>query len=333
MLEGLDDITFEDLSKFRKKEDAPEYPLVRIVGQQSMKKALMLLASNPDMGNMLLMGEEGIGKATAARGLRDLLPDINVVTECAFNCDPEDDDELCPGCKKTKAKKTKLDVITRPTPLSELPLGASDKIIFGGFDHKGDFKPGIIGKVNRGYLLVEKANLLNPSILDRLLALTETGVHKHTEDDKEFVHAARFVLIATLNPEDGELDVEAIARFPVVLNVKAIKDIEERIEIVRRVEAYKKDPEDFVTKSQREIAAFKNRVQNSRRMIKRADLPKKVATAINKVLKDVNQDNDWIKNALRQAALANAVFDDRLWVTLDDVAEVAEMVLGYRVES
>jgi magnesium chelatase subunit I len=333
MHEDFDDITFEDLSKFRKKEDAPEYPLVRIVGQQAMKKALMLLASNPDMGNMLLMGEEGIGKATAVRGLKDLLPDINVVTECAFNCNPDDDDELCPNCKKMKGEKGKLDVLTKPTPLSELPLGASDKIIFGGFDHKDVFKPGIIGKVNRGYLLVEKANLLESSILDRLLTLTETGVHKHTENDNEYVHAAKFVLIATLNPDDGELDEETIARFSVVINVKAIKDIEERIEIVRRVEAYKQDPKDFVTKSQREITAFKNRVQNSRGMIKRADLPKKVATAINKVLKEINQDNDWTKDALRQAALANAVFDDRLWVTLDDVAEVAEMVLGYRVET
>ncbi|KYK25807.1 MAG: hypothetical protein AYK23_03700 [Candidatus Proteinoplasmatales archaeon SG8-5] len=331
MLEDLDDITFEDLSKFRKKEEAPDFPLVRIVGQQQMKRALMLLASNPGIGNMLLVGEAGTGKGTAARGLKTLLPNLEVVKDCEYNCSPGDKDDMCLAC--TSKAKGKLEVTAGPTPLLELPIGASEKMIFGSFDHKGRFKPGIIGRANKGYLLVERANLLGSDMLLKLLDVSESGVHKYREGKKEYVHPSKFVIIGTMNPEDGELDDEVLGRFGMVIEVRSIKDIEERIEIVRNVETYRNDPKDFVEKSRRETLAFKERIANSRNLIKRADVPKKVQTAIDKVAKQVNQDNDWVKGTLQQAALANAAFDDRIWVTVDDVAEVADIVLGHRVEA
>jgi Mg-chelatase subunit ChlI len=333
MPEGdVDEVTFTDLSKFRKKEDVPEFPLVRIVGQTSMNKALLLIASNPAIGNLLIMGELGTGKGTAAKRLRDLLPEIDVVADCQINCDPKGKTDLCPKCTEQKTKG-ELKKSKRPIPLIELPIGASEKRIFGGFDHKGLFKAGIIGRANRGYLIVERANLLDQGVLVKLLDEAERGVHKHEGKEGEYVHPSSFNIIATLNPEDGELEVDVLNRFNLIVGVKAIKDIEERIEIVRRVEAYKVDPKDFVMKSQREIAAFKKRIEEARNNIKRADVPKKVTTTINKVIKKVGQDNDWVKKALEEAALANAVFNDRLWVTIDDVAEVAEMVLEHRVET
>lgn len=327
--EDIDEITFADLSKFKKKEKIPAFPLVRVVGQQSMNRALFLTGSNPSIGNLLLMGEAGTGKGTAAKGLGAILPDMDVVTGCEYNCDPENKGNLCIKCTET-GKKGGTETSTRPVPLLELPIGASEKRIFGGFDHKSRFKPGIVGRANRGYLLVERVNLLDPDILGRLLTVAETGMNRHEADGREFVHPANFVIIATMNPEDGELENEVMDHFGMVVKVKGIKDIEERIEIVRRVEAYKENPDDFVAKSQREMVAFRKRVKNSRDNMKRADVPKKVVTTINKVVKKVDLDNDRVKDALREAALANAVFNDRLWVTVDDVAEVAEMVLGHR---
>ena len=329
MSSDLDEIVFADLSKFQKKKDTPPFPLVAIVGQQVMKKTLLLHAVNPKIGSIMLMGEAGIGKSTAVRGLRDILPIVDAIIGCYYNCNPDDKKNWCNSCKSSVEDLNSFPI---RIPISELPIGASEKRIFGGFDHKSILKPGFVGKVNRGYLLIPRANLVEPDVLNRILDISEAGIHKNKSESGDFVHPAEFNVIATMNPEDGELDDEVLERFSMVINVKAIKDIEERIEIVRRVEAYRHDPEDFVHKNRREMEAFCARITRARDLVNRADVPKKVITAIKKVSKKLGQDNDWVKDALRQAALANAAFDDRVWVTVDDVAEIAELVLGHRIE-
>ena len=328
MAGDLDEIVFADLSKFQKKKEIPPFPLVAIVGQQEMKKTLLLHASNPKIGNIMLVGEAGIGKATAVRGLRYLLPEAEAITGCFYNCHPEDKDNWCEDCKTTAE-----DISSFPTrvPILELPIGASEKRIFGGFDHKSRYKPGFVGRVNHGYLILPRVNLLDPEILKKLLDISETGIHKNESEDGKFIHPADFKITATMNPEDGELDNDVLERFSIIVNVKAIKDIEERIEIVRRVEAYRADPEDFVHKNRREMEAFGARVTRARDIVTRADVPKKVENAIQKTIKKVGLDLDWVADALTQAALANAAFDDRVWVTVDDVAEIAELVLGHRM--
>jgi len=328
MSSDLDEIVFADLSKFRKKKEVEPFPIVAIVGQQVMKKTLLLHASNPKIGNIMLIGEAGIGKSTAARGLRDILPQTDSITGCFYNCHPEDKQNWCMNCKSSVE-----DLSSYPTriPIMELPIGASEKRIFGGFDHKSRLKPGFVGRVNRGYLILPRVNLLDPDILSKLLDISEAGIHKSSSESGDFTHPADFKIIATMNPEDGELDDEVLERFSLIINVKAIKDIEERIEIVRRVEAYRADPEDFVHKNRREMEAFSARVTRARDLVKRTDMPKKVESAINKTIKKIGQDNEWVKEAIVQTALANAAFDDRVWVTVDDVAEIADLVLGHRM--
>ncbi len=329
MSSDFEEIEFADLSKFKKKEEAPPFPLVAIVGQQSLKKALMLLASNPDIGNMLIVGEAGTGKSTAARGLKDMLPVVDMVSGCAYNCNPHNKNGWCNECKSSVHD---LNSFPARVPLLELPIGASEKRIFGGFDHKSRLKPGYVGRVNRGYLIIPRINLLEPENVNRLLDISEANIHKYTSESGDFIHPANFNIIATMNPEDGELEPEVLERFALVVNVKAIMDIEERIEIVRRVEAYRQDPKDFVKKNRRELEAFSTRIIRARDLIKRADIPKKVLEAIDKVTAQIGQEHDWVKEALTQAALANAAFDDRVWVTVDDVAEIAELVLGHRIQ-
>ncbi len=307
----------------------PPFPLVAIVGQQIMKKTLLLHASNPEIGDIMLIGEAGIGKSTAANGLKDILPQTESITGCFYNCHPEDKENWCMDCKSSVE-----DLNSYPTriPILELPIGASEKRVFGGFDHKSRLKPGFVGRVNHGYLILPRANLLDPDFLNRLLDISEAGIHRSKTESGDFSHPANFKIIATMNPEDGEIDNEVLERFSIIINVKAIKDIEERIEIVRRVEAYRANSEEFVQKNRREMEAFSARVTRARDLVKRTDVPEKVEEAINKIAKKVGQDNDWVKDALRQAALANAAFDDRVWVTVDDVAEIAELVLGHRIE-
>ena len=274
----------------------------------------------------MLIGEAGIGKATAARGLRDLLPEAEAITGCFYNCHPKDRDNWCDGCKTANDD---LNSYTARVPILELPIGASEKRIFGGFDHNSKLKPGFVGRVNNGYLILPRVNLLDPETLNRLLDISETGIHKSPLGD--FIHPAEFKIVATMNPEDGELDDEVLERFSMAVRVNAIKDIEERIEIVRRVEEYRADPEGFVYQNRREMEAFSARITRARDMVNRADVPKKVETAIQKTIKNIGLDNNWVVDALTQAALANAAFDDRVWVTVDDVAEVADMVLGHRI--
>ena len=328
MSSDLDEVIFADLSKYQKKKEIPPFPLVAIVGQQVMKKTLLLHAANPDIGSIMLIGEAGIGKSTAAKGLKDILPQTESIIGCFYNCHPEDKENWCMDCKSSVEE---LNSYPTRIIIMELPIGASEKRIFGGFDHKSRLKPGFVGRVNHGYLIIPRANLLDPAFLNRLLDISEAGIHKSKSESGDFTHPANFKIIATMNPEDGELDQEVLERFSMIINVKAIKDIEERIEIVRRVEAYRADPEECAVKNRREMEAFSARVTRARDLVKRTDVPDKVESAINQIANKLDQDTDWIKDALRQAALANAAFDDRVWVTVDDVAEIAELVLGHRV--
>ncbi len=321
------DMAFTDLTRFRKKRELPPYPIVGIVGQQIMKKALLLVASSPAIGNIILIGEAGTGKSTSARGLRDILPEADMVNGCGYNCDPRNKQSLCAECK---ASIEELSYTPQRLPLLELPIGASDRRVFGGFDSQSRLKPGFVGQANRGYLLISRANIINPDMLNSILDISESGVHKSDGKHGQFKHPARFNVIATMNPEDGELEPEVMERFSMSVKVQSIRDIEERIEIVRRVESYRKDPDDFVKRNRREMEAFAARVKRARDLVNRVDMPKKVGDAISKILKKVGQDDERSRKALTEAALANAAFNDRVWATIDDLAEVGDLVLGHR---
>ncbi|MBA3044754.1 MAG: ATP-binding protein [Candidatus Thermoplasmatota archaeon] len=321
------EMNFTDLSKFRKKSEVPPYPIVGIVGQQVMKKAILLVASNPALGNIIIIGEAGTGKSAAARGLKDILPEVETINGCDYNCNPKEKSRLCQDCKSSV---TELNSSPRRIPLLEVPIGASERRIFGGFDSQSRLKPGYVGQANRGYLLIARANLLDPDVLNRILDISESGIHKSDKKHGDFKHPASFNVIATMNPEDGELDADVLERFSMAMKVQSIRDIEERIEIVRRVEAYRLDPVDFVNRNRREMEAFAQRVKRARDLVNRVDMPKKVEDAISKILQRLGQDNDRARKALLEGALANAAFNDRVWVTIDDVAEVADLVLGHR---
>ncbi|MCK5037521.1 MAG: ATP-binding protein [Thermoplasmata archaeon] len=328
-----DDLDFQDLSKFKKKEKEKFFPFTSIVGQQAMKKGLILVAANPRISSLIIVGENGTGKITAAQGIQAFLPIIEVTSDCLTNCDPRDRMFQCTDCTASGGVDGVNDdeMIEIKTPFIQLPVGVSKERVLGTFEKDGTFVPGIVAIANRGYILLERVNLHDADMVKTLLDIRDIGIHNLQVDDNNYRHPAQFSIIATYSPSEGKLDEELIKRFQLMVNTRSLKDIEERIEIVRRVEAFKEDPEDSLEKSRREEDGLRALIINSRRLLKRADIPSKSMNAIIEVLKAHEMDEPHLRDAMVEGVKANTVINDSVWASIEDVAEVVDMVMGHRI--
>ncbi len=326
-------LDFEDLSRFNKKKDKLFFPFTGIVGQQSMKKGLILVSANPRISSLLIIGENGTGKVTASMGLQAFLPDLEVSAQCTSNCDPRNSLFLCTTCKDSGVTNDD-NIIQIPTPFMVLPVGTSHERIFGSFEKDGSFVPGLISIANRGYILMERVNLHDADMIRSLLDIRDKGVCecKCEKGEFTFTHPAQFTLIATLNPSEGELDEDILKRFQLVVHTRSLKDIEERIEIVRRVESFKEDPQEFLDKSKRELDGLRAVIENSRRLLKRADIPSKSMDAIINILKSHDTDNPAMRDAMVESTKANTVINDSTWASIEDIAEIVDMVMAYHMK-
>ncbi len=330
MHEDNDNLDFEDLSKFNKKKDKFFFPFTGIVGQQAMKKGLILVSANPRISSIAIIGENGTGKVTASMGLQALLPDLEISTHCSSNCDHSNKLFLCDICKEIETKED--DIVQIPTSFMILPVGTSKERIFGTFEKDGTFVPGLISIANRGYILMERANLQDEDLIKTLLDIRSTGLYTCKKGEMSFTHPAQFTLIATMNLSEGEMDEDIIRQFQLVVHTRSIKDIEERIEIVRRVESFKEDPDEFLEKNKRELDGLKIVIDNSRKLLERADIPSKSMDAIINILKDNDIDIPKMRDAMVEATKANTVINDSTWASIEDVAEIVDMVLGHHIE-
>lgn len=324
----LDDIPeFRDLSHLKKAKLLPPYPFSGIVGQQAMKKALLLIAVNPKIGSLLIRGENGIGKMTAALALESLLPTIEVAAECLSNCDAGDPKHLCIDC----GKRGTLEVREVKHPFMRLPVGTSRHRIFGGFEKDGTFVPGILSKVNRGYLVMDRANLQDPGLLDAIFNVHEAKRYEAAEGDNRYGHPSNFGLIATTNPLEHEFSKERLHRFSMVVTATSISDVEERIEIVRRVENFKEDPKDFLQRAAREEGLLRGVIANARELMTHSEIPRKTLDTIDRVMTDAGIEGHKVKSSLVEAAKANAAIENRYWATLEDVSEIVDLVMSHRI--
>src|SRR6185436_5610524 len=250
----------------RSLRNAP-YPFSAIVGQEEMKLALILSVIDPQIGGVLIMGHRGTGKSTAVRALADLLPEIRVVADCMFGCDPSDERRLCANCAaNTETYATK----TKPVPVVDLPLGATEDRVCGTIDieralneGRKEFEPGLLARANRGFLYIDEVNLLEDHLVDILLDVAATGVNKVERESISVEHPARFVLIGSGNPEEGELRPQLLDRFGVYVEVRTEEDLDRRVEIMERRETFERDPESF-------CRTFANEQDELRRKIARA---------------------------------------------------------------
>jgi len=228
------------------------FPFTAIVGQETMKTALILNAISPKIGGVLIRGERGTAKSTAARALAALLPEIDVVADCPFQCDPYRPDRLCDNCRDRVSRGETLPIIRRKTRFVDLPVSATEDRVIGTLDievalktGKKKFEPGVLAAANRGLLYVDEVNLLDDHVVDLLLDSAAMGRNVVEREGISFSHPARFILVGTMNPEEGELRPQLLDRFALCVEIRGITDPQARVEILERTVQFESDPEGF----------------------------------------------------------------------------------------
>lgn len=307
------------------------FPFSAIVGQEHMKLALILTAIDPRIGGVLVFGDRGTGKSTAVRGFAALLPEITVVEGCPVNsAAPED----CPAW----ANVTSTALVSRPTPVVDLPLGVTEDRVTGALDieralTQGEkaFEPGLLAKANRGYLYIDEVNLLEDHIVDLLLDVAQSAENAVEREGLSIRHAAQFVLVGSGNPEEGELRPQLLDRFGLSVEVASPSDIEERIEAVRRRDEFENDRSAFLKAWWGEDAAIREKILKARSGISDVSVPDDILRLCAELSVALGADGLRGELTLVRAARALAAYEGRTEPDREDLRRIAPMALSHRL--
>ena len=322
------------------KREYYRFPFTAIVGQDLLKRALILNVINPDIGGVLIRGEKGTGKSIAVRGLSEVLPEIEVVTGCRYNCAPRGDyEQLCPECQtKYDENNGILPSINRPIKIVDMPLNITEDRLLGTIDiekilHQGakSFEPGLLAEAHRGILYIDEINLLDDAIIDLLLDAAAMGVITIEREEISMSYQSRFILIGSMNPEEGELRPQLLDRFGLQVSVMTLKDAESRMEIVRRTNEFSKTPKEFRDKYEPEQLALKQKIIRAREQFRNVIVAPQFNELISRLSLDFHVDGHRADIIMRRAVQANAAFDGRTEVSVDDVILSAELALPHRM--
>jgi len=315
----------------------PVYPFAALVGQELLKKALILNAINPRLGGVLVRGEKGTAKSTAARGLAALLPPIPMVAGCPFHCHPEQLELMCDSCRERRAKGEALPVRFRPMPVVDLPLGTTEDRLLGTIDlekaiKSGEkhFEPGLLAAANRGILYVDEVNLLDDHLVDVLLDAAAMGVNVVEREGISFAHPAQFILVGTMNPEEGELRPQLLDRFGLCVEVQGLVNLDDRMAVVTRRLAYETDPEAFAREWEPEQERLRETIISARTGLARVSYREKMLRLISLICLDQGVDGHRADIFMLKAAQTLAAYHGREEVTPEDVREAALLVLPHR---
>ena len=316
------------------------YPFSAIVGQDEMKLALMIAAVDPAIGGVMVFGDRGTGKSTAVRAMPGLLPEMKVVKGCRYGCDPAARTAGCdvPGCAAHLDGKAKVPSAQSPVPVVDLPLGATEDRVVGSLDleralAKGEkaFEPGLLARAHRGFLYVDEVNLLEDHLVDLLLDVAQTGENVVEREGVSIRHPARFVLVGSGNPEEGELRPQLLDRFGLSVEVKTPTDIATRVEVVLRRDAFDRDPATFAAHWKPEDDKIRKRIEKARKHLDDVDVPRPVLEQASALCLALGTDGLRGELTLLRAARALAALESRKHAGPAQLRHVAPLALRHRL--
>jgi magnesium chelatase subunit D len=303
-----------------------------------MKLALILSVIDPQIGGVLIMGHRGTGKSTAVRALADLLPEITVVADCPYKCDPQNERELCNECADKLENGFDLLTTSRPISVVDLPLGATEDRVCGTIDieralkeGRKQFEPGLLARANRGFLYIDEVNLLDDHLVDLLLDVSVSGWNKVERESVSIEHPAHFVLVGSGNPEEGELRPQLLDRFGLHAEVKTENYLNNRVAIIELREAYDRNPEAFRREFEKDQKRLRDQIIKARENFKSVKVSHDLLTRIAQFCAELQVDGHRGELTIMRASRALAAFEDRKVVDEEDVKRVVGMSLRHRL--
>ncbi len=317
----------------------PVFPFTALVGQDRMKRALILNAVNPRIGGLLIRGQKGTAKSTAVRALAELLPEIETVADCPFSCPPDQPESMCDRCRARWEAGETLPRLSRRMRVVELPMNASEDRLVGSFDLEQAitegvrrFEPGLLAEANRGFLYVDEVNLLDDHLVDLLLDAAAMGVNTVEREGVSYTHPARFILVGTMNPEEGELRPQLLDRFGLCVEISGLTDVEERIEVIARRTAYERDPVAFAAAWREEEEALGRRIVAAQERLAHVRPSVEDLRRVAELCLQMEVQGHRADITIVETAITNAALEGRLHLTAEDLRLAAELALPHRMK-
>jgi magnesium chelatase subunit I len=314
------------------------FPFTAIVGQEEMKLALLLNIIDPKIGGVMIMGDRGTGKSTTIRALADLLPEIDVVADDPFNSDPSDPELMGDSVRQSIDQGVDVPVAKKKVMMVDLPLGATEDRVCGTIDIEKAlsegvkaFEPGLLAKANRGILYVDEVNLLDDHLVDVLLDSAASGWNTVEREGISIRHPARFVLVGSGNPEEGELRPQLLDRFGMHAEIRTVKEPKLRVQIVEQRTDFDQDPVPFLEKYQPEQTALQQQIVDAQERLKGIAIDYDLRVKISQMCSELDVDGLRGDIVTNRAAKALAALEGRTEVTIDEIRRIAPLCLRHRL--
>ena len=326
------------VAKKNVENERPVFPFTAIIGQEEMKLALLLNVIDPRIGGVMIMGDRGTGKSTTIRAVADLLPDINIVADDPFNSSPDDFELMSEEVKEAIIKNKAVDTAAKKVPMIDLPLGATEDRVCGTIDIEKAltegvkaFEPGLLAKANRGILYVDEVNLLDDHLVDILLDSAASGWNTVEREGISIKHPARFVLVGSGNPEEGELRPQLLDRFGMHAEIRTVRNPELRVQVVEQRSNFDQNPQACLQENDEAQQKLRNQITAAQAILPEVTIDEKARIKISEVCGNLDVDGLRGDIVTNRAAKAHAAYNQRKEVTVEDIETVITLCLRHRL--